>query len=216
MSTPEPNDVGPKYGGDIRASDSDRDQVLTVLSTAYAEGRLTADEHAERISAASAARTFDDLIPLTRDLVPLHTPIQPVAPTPVPTDQVSVPTIDRRSTGDSETLVAIFGGSTRRGVWRARKHINTFALFGGNELDFTEAVLENDVIEITGFWMFGGCTIKLPEGVEVQDHVVGIFGGSDVKYTRPSPGGPKVVIKGLALFGGCDIKGPKPSKNKRK
>lgn len=216
MSTPEPNDVGPKYGGDIRASDSDRDQVLTVLSTAYAEGRLTADEHAERISAASAARTFDDLIPLTRDLVPLHTPIQPVAPTPVPTDQVSVPTIDRRSTGDSETLVAIFGGSTRRGVWRARKHINTFALFGGNELDFTEAVFENDVIEITGFWMFGGCTIKLPEGVEVQDHVVGIFGGSDVKYTRPSPGGPKVVIKGLALFGGCDIKGPKPSKNKRK
>lgn len=216
MSTPEPNDVGPKYGGDIRASDSDRDQVLTVLSTAYAEGRLTADEHAERISAASAARTFDDLIPLTRDLVPLHTPIQPVAPTPVPTDQVSVPTIDRRSTGDSETLVAIFGGSTRRGVWRARKHINTFALLGGNELDFTEAVFENDVIEITGFWMFGGCTIKLPEGVEVQDHVVGIFGGSDVKYTRPSPGGPKVVIKGLALFGGCDIKGPKPSKNKRK
>lgn len=212
MTIPEPSDVGPKYGGDIRASDTDRDQVLTVLSTAYAEGRLTKDEHDERLAAATQARTFDDLIPLTRDLVPLNAPI---ARRPEPEQQaITHPRIDRHSTGDSDNVIAVFGGSTRRGVWRVRKKINMFALFGGHELDFSEAIFENDVIEITGFWMFGGCDIKVPEGVEIRDQIAGVFGGSEVKYTQPAPGGPIIIIKGLALFGGCDIKGPKPSKRK--
>lgn len=215
MSSLEPSDVGPKFGGDIRVSDSDRDQVMTVLSSAFAEGRLTKDEHDERLAAASAARTFDDLIPLTRDLVPLHAPIRTNVPAHQPPG-VHLPQIDRRSTGNSETLVAVFGGSTRKGVWRARKQINTFALFGGNELDFTEAIFEDDVIEINGFWMFGGCDIKVPEGVEVRDHVIGIFGGSDMKNIKPAPGGPTIIIKGIALFGGCGIKGPKPSRKDKR
>lgn len=211
MSISEPEDVGPKYGGDLPASDSDRDQVMTVLSTAYAEGRLTKTEHDERLDAAANARTFDDLIPLTRDLVPLHAPIARRAE---PDQQIVAPTIDRHSTGESDTLIAVFGGASRSGHWRARRRINLFALFGGNELDFTDAIFENDVIEINGFWMFGGCDIKVPDGVEIRDQVIGIFGGSDVKHTRPVPGGPTIIVKGVALFGGCDIKGPKPSKKK--
>ena len=46
---PEPTNVGPIAGGYLRASDVDRDQVATLLSTAYAEGRLTREEHDERI-----------------------------------------------------------------------------------------------------------------------------------------------------------------------
>ena len=46
---PEPTNVGPIAGGNLRASDADRDQVATVLSTAYAEGRLTREEHDERL-----------------------------------------------------------------------------------------------------------------------------------------------------------------------
>lgn len=208
MTSPEPTDVGPKFGGDIRVSDSDRDQVMTVLSTAFAEGRLTKDEHDERISAATSARTFDDLVPLTRDLVPLHAPIR----TNVPAQQqqhINLPQIDRRSTGDTENVIAVFGGTTRKGVWRARRRINSFTLFGGSELDFSQAIFEDDVIEITGFWIFGGLDVRIPDGVEVHDQVVGIFGGSDVKDTRPMPGGPKIVLKGVALFGGVGVKGPK-------
>ena len=213
MTIPEPTDVGPKFGGDLRAGDSDRDQVMTLLAAAYAEGRLTKEEHDERMAQAVNARTFDDLVPLTRDLVPLHTPINPAAaPQSAPVQQeaaVSLPTIDRRSTGDSENLIAVFGGTSRKGVWRARRLINSYAVFGGNELDFTEAVFESDVIEIKGFWLFGGCEIKIPEGIEVEDHVVGIFGGSEVRNTRPAPGGPKIVLRGVALFGGVSVKGPK-------
>ena len=53
---------------EIRASDADREAVVDRLRDDYAEGRLTADELAERIAAAHAAKTRGDLAVLTRDL----------------------------------------------------------------------------------------------------------------------------------------------------
>jgi uncharacterized protein DUF1707 len=52
----------------VRASDADRDRAADVLNAAFAEGRLTADEHAERLSFAYAARTWQQLRQLTEDL----------------------------------------------------------------------------------------------------------------------------------------------------
>src|SRR6266480_734153 len=53
---------------DLRASDTDRDRVLTMLAEAMSDGRLTADEHAERVQRAIAARTLGELAELTADL----------------------------------------------------------------------------------------------------------------------------------------------------
>ena len=63
------------------ASDTDRDTAAGLLTTALAEGRLTADEHDQRLSAAFAARTWQQLDQLTADL-----PAPPAAATgqPVP------------------------------------------------------------------------------------------------------------------------------------
>src|SRR4051812_38735267 len=71
-TTAEPTQAGPAAGGSLRASDADRDQVAALLGAAYAEGRLTSEEHDERLEQVLVARTFDDLIPLTADLVPLE------------------------------------------------------------------------------------------------------------------------------------------------
>ncbi|MEP7091478.1 MAG: DUF1707 domain-containing protein [Nocardioidaceae bacterium] len=54
----------------LRASDQDRDVVLTVLGEGYAEGRLTRQEYDERSDAAATARTLGDLPALILDLVP--------------------------------------------------------------------------------------------------------------------------------------------------
>ena len=51
-----------------RASDADRDAAAVLLGAAFAEGRLTADEHGERLSATCAARTWQQLRQLTADL----------------------------------------------------------------------------------------------------------------------------------------------------
>jgi hypothetical protein len=50
------------------ASDGDRDAAGGVMNEAFAVGRLTADEHGERVRAAYAARTLQELARLTADL----------------------------------------------------------------------------------------------------------------------------------------------------
>jgi hypothetical protein len=52
----------------MRASDTDRDAAASLLNEAFAEGRLTADEHDQRLSAAYAARSWQQLHQLTADL----------------------------------------------------------------------------------------------------------------------------------------------------
>jgi len=52
----------------MRASDADRDTTVGLLNAAFAEGRLTADEHGQRLDAAYAARTWQQLRQLTADL----------------------------------------------------------------------------------------------------------------------------------------------------
>jgi hypothetical protein len=203
---PEPTNVGPIASGSLRASDADRDQVANLLSTAYAEGRLNREEHDERIDQLMSARTFDDLIPITRDLVIVGLPA-PVA-TPQTTGRFAIDT--RGPNPESDKMIAIFGGVTRKGKWRMRKNTHALALFGGMDLDLRNAIFEAPVVEISGFWCFGGLDIKVPEGIEVQDRTAGIFGGTDVRdIGDPAPGAPTLVIKGVALFGGVSIKGPK-------
>jgi hypothetical protein len=55
----------------MRASDADRDVVLTELGEHFQAGRLTSDELDERTGKALQARTFGELAPLMADLPPL-------------------------------------------------------------------------------------------------------------------------------------------------
>jgi hypothetical protein len=54
--------------GGIRASDSDRENVVEILREAYSTGRLTMTEFDERTTEAFAARTWGELRKLTADL----------------------------------------------------------------------------------------------------------------------------------------------------
>ena len=58
----------PTAKAETLASDADRDGAVQVLSEAFAEGRLTADEHDDRVRVAYAARTWRELAGLTADL----------------------------------------------------------------------------------------------------------------------------------------------------
>jgi hypothetical protein len=203
-SLSEPINVGPVVGGHLRASDADREQVMTLLSTAYAEGRLTSEEHDERVARVLAARTFDDLLPVTDDLVAL-------APQgPRSGNQASDHRLARSDpSSQPDRMVAVFGGVNRKGRWRVRSRIQALAVFGGMDLDLREAVFDSPVVEISGFWCCGGLTVTVPAGMEVQDQVSGLCGGIDVRdLGDPQPGAPTLVIRGLAMFGGVSVKGP--------
>lgn len=203
---PAAPDTAPVAEADLRASDADRERIAEILRDAYAEGRLTMEEHSERIEAAYAARTFGELVPLTRDL-PAHRPISmekpPLhQPAPAPAQAPRPP-----ARQEAPTMVAVFGGAERKGRWRVGAHLRAVAVFGGVDIDLTDAVFESPevVIEVTA--IFGGVDIKVPENVSLHGGGVGIFGGFSVQeQTAADPYAPVVRVKGAAIFGGCDAK----------
>jgi len=67
-------------GTEMRASDVDRDTAAGMLNAAFAEGRLTVDEHGQRLEAAYAARTWQQLHQLTADLPAPPGAAEPMAP----------------------------------------------------------------------------------------------------------------------------------------
>ncbi|WP_219417428.1 DUF1707 SHOCT-like domain-containing protein [Pseudonocardia nigra] len=67
MTTSSAPSSGPS-SSPLRVSDADREAVADRLRQAAADGRLTLDESDERQQLAYAARTRDDLVPLTADL----------------------------------------------------------------------------------------------------------------------------------------------------
>jgi Domain of unknown function (DUF1707) len=62
-------DEGTRAGrGHLRAAQADREQAVTVLKAAYAQGRLTKDELEARVGQAFESRTYAELAALTADI----------------------------------------------------------------------------------------------------------------------------------------------------
>ncbi|MGC0419243.1 DUF1707 SHOCT-like domain-containing protein [Embleya sp. AB8] len=184
---------------ELRASDADRDRCVNILRDALAEGRLTAEEHEERLDAALAAKTHSQLEPLVADLpVP---GVGPIVYRPAP-DSVTVPDRPARS-----NMFAFWSSSTRKGRWRTGEKLNAVAVMGGVDIDLTEAVFDGPELVINVFAFWGGVDIRIPEGVTVRDHGIGIMGAFDVReqYTD-DPHAPVVVIKGVAVMGGVSVR----------
>ncbi|MFE6778080.1 DUF1707 domain-containing protein [Streptomyces sp. NPDC057702] len=201
-------------GDAIRASDADRDRVADILREALAEGRLTPEEHAERIGGVYEARTRGELAPYVRDLPTVaggpSGAGQADARRPAP---LGTPTLPPQRSSLTDNLIAVFGGASRRGRWRVGRKTNAFALFGGVEIDLSEAVFEQREIVIQVTAIFGGVEIRVPENVTLRSAGTGIFGGFDVAATEAEdPAAPVVVVTGLAVFGGVDAK---PQRGKR-
>jgi hypothetical protein len=184
---------------DLRVSDADRERVVEVLRDAFAEGRLSVEEHAERVDAAYAAKTAGELVPLTEDLPVHQAGARPEpAPAPAPLPEVA---------GENANLVAVFGGATRKGRWRAGSRLRAIAVFGGVEIDLTETVFEAPELVIYCTSVFGGVSIRVPEGVTLHGGGAGIFGGFDVRQEEAEQAGAPVVrVIGAAVFGGVDAK----------
>jgi hypothetical protein len=73
----------------LRAADTDRAAVATVLGQHMSAGRLTVEEYDERLARAYAAKTYGELAELTTDL-PTSPPAR--APEPVGRDAATAPT----------------------------------------------------------------------------------------------------------------------------
>jgi hypothetical protein len=183
----------------LRASDADRDRAASVLNEALAEGRLTAEEHSERLDSIYAAKTQADLVPLLEDL-----PATAGSAAPVPAAGGEL-----EHSYHAGPIVAVFGGATRKGRWRVPRVSTVVTVFGGADIDLRDAILPGREITITAVAVFGGMTITVPPEMRVMDSGVAVFGGRDVSSDMPesdAPGAPVLRVKGACVFGGIAVK----------
>ncbi|MER6638693.1 MULTISPECIES: DUF1707 SHOCT-like domain-containing protein [Streptomyces] len=193
-------------GDSLRASDADRDRIADILREAMAEGRLTADEHAERVDLVYRAKTVGELQPLVRDLPASSSGAapgpasQPYAYGPEPQD------------GPTDNLVAIFSSATRKGRWRVGPRTNAFSLFGSVEIDLTEALFSQRLTVINATAIFGSVEIRVPENITLRGSGTGVLGDFDVRTLESmDPEAPVVVVNGYAVLGSVEAK-PKRGK----
>lgn len=146
----------------MRISDADRDHAASVLSNALAEGRLTADEHSQRLDAVYAAKTHADLRPLVSDLPGATGALE------APTGPVLRP-VGASSSDRPVRMVSVFGETSRRGRWRVPQAIGAVSVFGHTELDLREAVLPAKEITIKSVCIFGDVRITVPPEMHVID-----------------------------------------------
>jgi class 3 adenylate cyclase len=195
----------------MRVGDQDRQQVVDWLRRATGEGRLTLDEFAERAGEVYAARTRAELDRVLDDLPPGVGP--PTPPTPAPGSAADPgragsggrPRPARpASPGARRRFVAIMGGSSPRGRWRAAERITAFAWWGGVTIDLREALIDTPTLEITAWAIMGGVNVIVPEGIPVElDGFVLMGGANDVtRVGRPIDGAPLVRVRARGLWGG--------------
>jgi hypothetical protein len=175
-------------------SDAERDAVLRTLGDHAAVGRLTLDELEERSGRALTAKTRGELATLTSDLP--QEAGQPSGVSPVPSRKKPV-----------RWMVAIMGGSHRRGRFRTVGSINAVAVMGGDEIDLREAEIEGGELTVNLFALMGGSNIYVPDSVEVEVGGFTLMGGhEEVGGARPPrPGAPLIRIRVYALMGGATI-----------
>jgi len=217
-SSPEPSGPSPL---ELRASDADRERVVEVLRDALAEGRLDMGEFEERLEAAYGARTYGELVPITRDL---PAPGEVVAP-PAPVSMVKKPAGDGSwpdrivgGEGSSTWAVAVLGGFERKGRWTVPQRFNCFAFWGGGEIDVRDADFADREIVINCVAIMGGMNITVPPGVEVVVRGIGIMGGFDHREegVPGDPGAPRVIVTGFALWGGVGVERKLPKAERQR
>jgi len=114
-----------------------------------------------------------------------------------------------RPTGDDYLdAVSVFGGVKKTILSKDFKGGEIVNIFGGAELDFTQADINGRVIiDITQ--IFGGTKIIVPSHWQVVSDLAAVFAGVDDKRMRTtaSPNSEKIlVLKGVSIFAGVDIR----------
>jgi Domain of unknown function (DUF1707)/Cell wall-active antibiotics response 4TMS YvqF len=181
---------------DLRASDADRDRVLALLAEAMSDGRITAEEHADRVQRAFSARTLGELAALTTDLAVASA--QPV-----------------RLDG-GRVIAGVFGPARRDGRWVVPENLTVTAMFGEVEVDFTQAILQVSRVQVYATVFGGRLRLIVPDGVSVVVSGHMVLGRRRGGTPPPaSPSTPVIEVKALVLGGELTVRTPPKSRRFR-
>ncbi len=203
--------------GHLRCSDGDRDLVADVLGTAFANGRITFEEHDERLTKAYAARTFGELDVLTADLV---TPT--AAAQSLTADNRQVP--ERRFAAATPAVGPVLRDSTtvmstlRPGSpLHVPARTNLVVILGEARIDLVNATFGGNTVQINLNIFLGEVKIRIPEGVRVVSSINKIMGEYTTRNMPQGPASVTVELGGSAVMGEVKVLGPggRPGKYER-
>jgi hypothetical protein len=196
-----------------RPLDALREETVDQLIMNYGHGHLSREAFERRLDEALDTKSHERLIELTRDLdlqADRTYTQQKKAELGIRVDTSAAARLD-----ETENMINVLGGNTRKGAWDVPHAIRIFNVLGGAELDFTDARFTADTTYITVFCLFGGVNIRVRDGMRTVSKAVCILGGVDNRGgTTTDPNAPLLVIEGLALFGGVDIRVKKTPKQR--
>ncbi|MDT0399741.1 MULTISPECIES: DUF1707 domain-containing protein [Streptomyces] len=193
-------DTAPRTA-ELRASDADRDRIADLLREALAEGRLTADEHAERVEGVLAAKTVGELDVFVRDLPIAHQ--RRTAPGSAP----SRPTTGAIPMDADDNVVAVFSAAARKGRWRTGRRIHAYAIFGSVDIDLSEALFDHQQVMIKSYAVFGSVDIRVPENVSLRGMGGGVLGSFEVDTLNATDDeAPVVFVDGWAVLGSIEAR----------
>ncbi len=177
-----------------------RERVVQLLSTAFANDRLTMDQLDERLASAYRAQSMAELELL---LVDPTDPARSLAMEASATRIASPEVVSARG-----VAMAFMGGFSRQGPWIVPRHLKVGAIMGGGELDLREARFAPGITEIEVFTLWGGVEIIVPDGVRVDIVGMAFMGGFQVRGGGVSddPHAPVLRVSGLAVMGGVDVR----------
>ncbi|MGB6454209.1 MAG: DUF1707 domain-containing protein [Streptosporangiaceae bacterium] len=181
---------------DLRASHTDRDEVVEKLRVAAGDGRLTPEELDERLEVALTARTYSELAALTADLPAAGSPV-PVAP-PQPAGLLR---FDQWG-----------GNAVRAGRWVTPASIEARVTGGNVKLDFTEAQISDPRLPIEAHVQGGNLILVVKPGIAVETNDLAMVGGN-VKFgkgtDRHDPVILRVQVSGRLLGGNVVVRLPR-------
>jgi hypothetical protein len=164
-----------------RLSDQDRERAVALLNEAVADGRLTWQEHAERVELAWTARTSDQLVPAMVDLGGMV----------------------RR--GEPQRVVAMGSKIIRKP--EPGRRIEARSLFGAVYLDLTDAAAgEELLVQASSFC--GKVVLTVGENATVVDEGDAVLGKRKILASAPISGaGPLIRITGRSTLGHLKVYG---------
>lgn len=182
----------------LRASDAERDRVAELLGEALADGRISAEEHRERVDRLYATRTRADLASLTADLGTGGSDLEPRRSARlVPVERV-------------RPQVAILSSSMVRPTGRVQGGMGAVGLLGNARIDLAHATIDEGGVQLTATAILGAIDIVVPADARVKMTGFPLL-GSLSPTVEPGPAdGPRVEVKAFALLGSVTIHRAEP------
>lgn len=162
----------------LRVSDQEREQVVAVLNQSVADGRLSWDEHFERVQSAYAVQIKGDLVGLIADLDATSVVAEPQRVRAVASKVHSAPPAGRR--------------------------IEARATFGAVVLDLS-GLPAGERVEVEASSFCGKVTILVSDAAVVLDGGTAMFGKRALPGAPTALGGPIITVTGKSTLGNLKV-----------